>query len=84
MAKGFESKQVENQQHDAADQAAAKDKARLGVEDVQRQRAIAALKLQQAHILNARTSSPHRRAALQAALEHVESQLTALGVTGLN
>jgi hypothetical protein len=84
MAKGFESKQVENQQQDAADNAAAKNKARLGVEEVQRQRSIAALRLQYAQISNARTSSPHRRAALQAALEQVEGQLAALGITGLN
>jgi hypothetical protein len=81
MAKGFESKSVENQQLDAAENAAAKHKTQLGVEEIQRQREVASLRLQRNSILNATTTSPHRRVALQAALEHVESQLSALGET---
>ena len=38
-----------------------------------------ALELQREHILSQRTSNAHRRAALAAALEQVETQLSALG-----
>ncbi len=37
-----------------------------------------ALELQREHILSQRTSNTHRRAALSAALEHVEAQIAAL------
>jgi hypothetical protein len=84
MAKGFESKSVEDQQHQAEQNAAAKKKAALTAEDIQRQREVAELRLQRSHILNATTASPHRRAALQAALEQIEGKLEQLGVTGLD
>jgi len=38
-----------------------------------------ALSLQREHILSQRTSHPARRAALEAALAHIESQISALG-----
>jgi len=37
------------------------------------------LHLQRENILSQRTSSPARRAALEAALEHIEAQIAALG-----
>jgi hypothetical protein len=83
MAKGWDSKSVEEQQ-DAADRDVADKKAQKSLDEIQRQREVAALKLQRSHIMNARTANPHRRAALQAALEHVEGQLVALGFTDLN
>ena len=83
MAKGWDSKSVEEQQ-DAADRDVADKKAQRSADEIQRQREVAALNLQRSHIMNARTANPHRRAALQAALEHVEGQLVALGVTDLN
>ncbi len=41
-------------------------------------RQIQALNLQKENILSQRTSNPGRRAALEAALEHIESQIKAL------
>ncbi|MGA2569433.1 MAG: hypothetical protein ABSF23_02850 [Terracidiphilus sp.] len=38
-----------------------------------------ALQLQRENILSQRTSNPNRRAALEAALAHIEAQLQALG-----
>lgn len=47
-------------------------------EQAQRKRQIQALNLQREHILSQRTSNPGRRAALEAALAHIESQINAL------
>ncbi len=79
MAKGFESKSVEDQQADRAEEAArvaTKGAARLDGH-VQRERQ--ALSLQRERILDERTSNPHRRAALAAALEEIEGKLAKLG-----
>jgi hypothetical protein len=80
MAKGFESKAVEEQQaqHDTGSAAAssalrAKTTAH-GVKERERQ----SLELQKERILDERTSSPHRRAALAAALEEIEGRIAAL------
>lgn len=43
-----------------------------------RARQVQALNLQRENILSQRTSNPNRRAALEAALAHIESQLQAL------
>ena len=48
---------------------------KLAVRERQRQ----ALSLQREHILSQRTSHPAHRAALEAALVHIESQISALG-----
>ena len=47
--------------------------------DASRKREQQALNQQRERILSERTSNPHRRAALMAALEQVEAQLKALG-----
>jgi hypothetical protein len=86
MARGWESKSVEEQMANAAqkteaapsgfvseDQRRAADKVRT-VKERQKQ----ALVLQRENILSQRTSSPARRSALEAALAHVESQIQAL------
>ena len=44
-----------------------------------RERQIQALNLQRENILSQRTSNPGRRAALEAALAHIEAQFHALG-----
>ena len=44
-----------------------------------REREKQALHLQRENILSQRTSSPARRAALEAALEQIEGQITAMG-----
>lgn len=46
--------------------------------DASRKRQQQALSQQRERILSERTSSPHRRTALMAALEHIEAQLKAL------
>ena len=44
--------------------------------ELARKRDLQALELQRERILSERTSSPHRRAALQAALSDIEAKLT--------
>ena len=46
-----------------------------------RQRKLQSLQLQRKRILSERTSSPHRRSALEAALLEIEEQLAQLGWT---
>jgi hypothetical protein len=48
-------------------------------ERAQRERQKQGLNLQREHILSQRTSHPARRAALEAALAQIESQLNAIG-----
>jgi hypothetical protein len=88
MARGWESKSVEEQMANALqqpevnagnefvseDQRRAADQVRT-VKERQKQ----ALELQRENILSQRTSSPARRQALEAALVHVEAQITAMG-----
>lgn len=57
--------------------AAAKRDAMLA--DASRKRKQQSLTQQRERILSERTSNPHRRAALMAALEQVEAELKALG-----
>jgi hypothetical protein len=85
MARGWESKSVEEQMANAAqkteapsgfvseDQRRAADKVRT-IKERQKQ----ALVLQRENILSQRTSSPARRTALEAALAQIESQIQAL------
>jgi len=44
-----------------------------------RERQLQALNLQRENILSQRTSNPGRRAALEAALAHIEAQIQAMG-----
>jgi hypothetical protein len=81
MSKGWESKNVENQQ---AEQETAKatrpavDPAAQG-SDADRKRRVQALELQRERVLSERTSSPHRRSALELALATIERELEQLG-----
>jgi hypothetical protein len=82
MARGWESKSVEEQQQSAADLNAsgvvidvAKQKS---LERAKRERQKQELDLQRERILSERTSSPVRRAALEAALAEIESRLALL------
>jgi hypothetical protein len=87
MSKGWESKSVESQQAEAAEKpVTAAQKAANVVEmrgniaaDAERKRRRQALELQRERILSERTSSPHRRTALTAALIDIEEKLTELG-----
>jgi hypothetical protein len=88
MARGWESKSVEEQMANALqqpevgagnefvseDQRRAADQVRT-VKERQKQ----ALNLQRENILSQRTSSPTRRAALEAALTQIEAQIEAMG-----
>ncbi|HEV2578732.1 MAG TPA: hypothetical protein VGU25_16115 [Acidobacteriaceae bacterium] len=78
MSKGWESKNVEEQQAqsaapkpqgDPADAASAAD----------RKRRIQDLEMQRERVLSERTSSPHRRSALELALATIERELEQLG-----
>jgi hypothetical protein len=88
MARGWESKSVEEQMATAQQTAQpypgnnfdsigskrAAEQAR-----VQRERQRQALRLQKENILSQRTSNPARRAALESALAQIEAQLAELG-----
>lgn len=81
MARGWESKSVEEQQSSAgltvsgAGPAPAKGD---GLERAKRERQRQELDLQRERILSERTSSPVRRAALEAALADIESRIALL------
>ena len=79
MARGWESKSVEEQQSSQTASGALLDAAkRNGLEQAKRARQKQELDLQRERILSERTSSPVRRAALEAALADIESRLARL------
>jgi hypothetical protein len=87
MARGWESKSVEEQmasvtQHPEVkpgDGFVSEDQRRLAAQKLAgRERQKQALNLQRENILSQRTSSPARRSALEAALAHIESQIASL------
>lgn len=81
MSKGWESKNVEEQQAEShaprADAPEGKAADRLA--QAERQRRTQALEMQRERILSERTSSPHRRSALELALATIERELEQLG-----
>lgn len=78
MARGWESKSVEEQQA-AAGLTASEPAKQNGLEQAKIERQKQDLNLQRERILSERTSSPVRRAALEAALSEIESRLALLG-----
>jgi len=87
MARGWESKSVEEQMASSSKQPALKpvngfvsEEARRLAElkRTERERQKQALHLQRENILSQRTSNPARRTALEAALVQIESQIAAL------
>ena len=77
MARGWESKSVEEQLADRqADGKSTSEKGQGASVAAEKQRKRQSLELQREQILNERTSNPHRRAALQAALAEIEEQLS--------
>jgi len=80
MSKGWESKSVEEQQSIAAAPKPVSPEAQRA-EEAERKRKLQALSLQRERILSERTSSPHRRSALSAALIDIEEKLSELGWT---
>ena len=84
MARGWESKSVEEQQSSAEVSAAGAvldSSKRDGLERAKRERQKQELDLQRERILSERTSSPHRRSALAYALADIEEKLAELGWT---
>ncbi|MES2392451.1 MAG: hypothetical protein V4555_12480 [Acidobacteriota bacterium] len=82
MSKGWESKSVEQQQAEAAapkSTSTAELTAEARRVDAERKRKIQALEMQRERILSERTSSPHRRSALELALATIETELQQLG-----
>jgi hypothetical protein len=81
MSKGWESKSVEEQQAEAS--APKRKGSELDPEarrsDADRKRRVQALEMQRERVLSERTSSPHRRSALELALATIEYELEQLG-----
>lgn len=70
---------MEEQQNQAS--APISDPAAASKDDAERKRQRQALELQRERILSERTSSPHRRSALELALADIEEKLAQLGWT---
>jgi uncharacterized protein YdaU (DUF1376 family) len=79
MARGWESKSVEEQMAQQEEKTARQDSAAQQTADAERTRQRQALELQRERILSERTSSPHRREALSHALAGIEEKLAELG-----
>lgn len=81
MSKGWESKNVEQQQEESESSSARKmnDDTASRASDAERKRRIQSLEMQRERVLSERTSSPHRRSALELALATIERELEQLG-----
>lgn len=82
MASGWESKSVEEQQLEAS---SAKPFKPVGDQeaalvDADRKRRLQTLEMQRERVLSERTSSPHRRSALELALADIERELQVLAM----
>ena len=77
MARGWEKEDVDVPERVVEQTPASAEVKRI--EERDRQRKLQGLKLQRERILSERTSSPHRRSALEAALLEIEEQLSQLG-----
>jgi hypothetical protein len=76
MARGWESKSVEEQMSIHEEHFGSQSTKNEALTELAKKRDLQALELQRERILSERTSSPHRRAALQAALSDIEAKLT--------
>jgi hypothetical protein len=81
MSKGWESKSVEEQQAEASAPKAVHGELSPEAKrsEADRKRRIQALEMQRERVLSERTSSPHRRSALELALATIEVELEQLG-----
>ena len=83
MARGWESKSIEEQRSTALENIAASgnevSRRHSAQQRAERERKKQALNLQRENILSQRTSNPARRSALAAALADIEAQIAALG-----
>jgi hypothetical protein len=78
MSKGWESKNVEEQQSESQVPKPEGEPV-TAASEAERKRRIQALELQRERVLSERTSSPHRRSALELALATIERELEQLG-----
>jgi hypothetical protein len=78
MARGWESKSVEEQATGRESTPHNTDSRPDAAMEAARKRERQALELQRERILDERTSNPHRRAALEAALADIELKLSAI------
>jgi hypothetical protein len=80
MSKGWESKNVEEQQAQAASSSPKPEgEPADAASDADRKRRIQELEMKRERVLSERTSSPHRRSALELALATIERELEQLG-----
>lgn len=81
MSKGWESKNVEEQQaaKDTPKAQKPEDNSAAAASEAERKRRVQALEMQRERVLSERTSSPHRRSALELALATIERELEQLG-----
>ena len=80
MSKGWDSKNVEEQQAaTTARLSTAATYAAIGRDDAAKKRHIQGLELQRERLLSERTNSPHRRSALEMAVATIERDLEQLG-----
>ncbi len=81
MARGWESKSVEEQQDAAAERRGNARQPALSAEQIALQQKRAGIELSKVRVLHdlQTTTHPRRRQQLEAALQHLEKQLAALG-----
>lgn len=83
MARGWESKSVEEQMANGLGDTVADltngSRGQAAHDRAAQERQRQSLNMQRENILSQRTSNPGRRAALEAALAHVEAQIAAIG-----
>jgi hypothetical protein len=82
MSKGWESKNVEQQQAESESAKSYESETAAAAErlaDAERKRRTQTLEMQRERILSERTSNPHRRNALELALATIERELEQLG-----
>lgn len=81
MSKGWESKNVEEQQAEASSPKRYQPEVDPAAKhaEAERKRRVQALEMQRERVLSERTASPHRRSALELALATIEAELEQLG-----
>ena len=76
MARGFESKAVESNRQDVEEERAARGRERPDVHEIERRQKREGLELSRRRIVHEmETANERRRASLQAALAHLDSEL---------
>lgn len=81
MARGWESKNVEEQQSGQTETTSKVAAATGRAANLERERRLQGLQMQRERVLSERTANPHRRSALEVALADIERELEQLGWT---